>query len=240
MATTGNCASAERLSSSEKQSASDGSHCLETAYRSPLEGYPRGALSLADSLQSIQSLGSEGFVEGFFFEVRGDIDTEWVFPDGSYVRAHQHASGARRGEERAIGISRGGATTKIHMAADAHGNPIDFEITGGEVHDAKAADTIIEKIGTAEHLIADKGYDSEAIRETARQAGMNPVIPRRSNSEKPNPKFDAYLYKLRHLVENLFARLKHFRSIATRFEKLARNFRAIIYLACSLIWIKLL
>jgi len=240
MAKIGNSASTKRLSSSQEQSASNGSYHLETAYGSPLAGHTRRILSLANSLQSIQSLGSQGIVGKIFFKLRGEVDTEWVFPDGSYVRAHQHASGARRGEDRAIGKSRGGATTKIHMAADAHGNPIDFEITGGEVHDATAADKIIEKIGTAEHLIADKGYDSEAIRETARQAGMNPVIPRRSNSEKPNPEFDAYLYKLRHLVENLFARLKHFRSIATRFEKLARNFKAIIYLACSLIWIKLL
>ncbi len=178
-------------------------------------------------------------MEGIFFELRGEIDTEWIFADGSYVRAHQHASGARLGEERAIGRSRGGATTKIHMAADAHGNPIDFEITGGEVHDAKVADKVIEKIGVADHFIADKGYDSEEIREQARESGMNPVIPRKSNSTKPNPEFDAFLYKLRHLVENLFARLKHFRSIATRFEKLARNFKAIVYLACSLIWIKL-
>jgi transposase len=125
------------------------------------------------------------------------------------------------------------------MAADAHGNPIDFEITGGEVHDAKMADKIIGKIGMAENFIADKGYDSDAIRDTARQAGMIPVIPRRCNNDKPNTEFDAYLYKLRHLIENLFARLKHFRSFATRFEKLARNFKAIVYLACSLIWIKL-
>ena len=176
---------------------------------------------------------------GIFFELRGEVDTEWVFADGSYIRAHQHASGARRGEERAIGRSCGGPTTKLHMAADAHGNPIDFEITGGEVHDATEADTIIEKIGTAEHFIADKGYDSDLIRETARRAGMSPVIPRRGNSTKPNPEFDAFLYKLRHLVENLFARLKHFRSIAMRFEKLARNFKSIVYLACSLVWAKL-
>ncbi|MBI2707578.1 MAG: IS5 family transposase [Proteobacteria bacterium] len=181
----------------------------------------------------------KGLWEGFFFELRGEIDTEWVFADGSYVRAHQHASGARRGEERAIGRSRGGLTTKIHLAADAHGNPIDFEITGGEVHDAKAADKIIDKIEAAEHFIADKGYDSEEIREQVRQAGMNPVIPRRCNSKKPNPEFDSYLYKLRHLVENLFARLKHFRSIATRFEKLARNFKSMLFLACSFIYLKL-
>jgi transposase len=174
-----------------------------------------------------------------FFELRSEIDTEWVFVDGSYIRAHQHASGARRGEERAIGKSRGGATTKIHIAADAHGNPIDFEVTGGEVHDAKVADKIIEKIGAAGHFIADKGYDSDTIRDQARKAGMNPVIPRKSNSKKPNLEFDSYLYKLRHLVENLFARLKHFRSIATRFEKLARNFKAMLFLACSFIWLKL-
>ena len=174
-----------------------------------------------------------------FFKLRGEVDTEWVFADGSYVRAHQHASGARHGEERAIGRSVGGATTKIHIAADSYGNPIDFEITGGEVHDAKAADKIIAKVGTAEHLIADRGYDSDAIRECARRAGMKPIIPRKSNSKKPNPEFDAYLYKLRHLVENLFARLKHFRSIATRFEKLARNFKSMLFIACTFIWLKL-
>jgi transposase len=175
---------------------------------------------------------------GFFFELRGEADQEWVFIDGSYVRAHQHASGARRGEERAIGKSCGGATTKLHMAADAHGNPLDFEITGGEVHDSQVAQIMIDKIGTAEHLIADKGYDSQEIRERAKEAGMNPVIPRKSNSKKSNLEFDSYLYKLRHLVENLFARLKQFRSIATRFEKLARNFKSMLFIACSLIVIK--
>jgi transposase len=125
------------------------------------------------------------------------------------------------------------------MAADAHGNPIDFEITGGQVHDAKSADKMIKKIGVAEKLIADKGYDSDAIRECARKKGMTPVIPRKCNSKKPNLDFDLHLYRLRHLVENVFARLKHFRNIATRFEKLARNFKAFVYLACSWIWLKL-
>lgn len=174
----------------------------------------------------------------FFFELRGKTDTEWVFADGSYVRAHQHASGARRGEERAIGKSCGGATTKIHMVADAYGNPYDFEITGGEVHDSKAAPAIINKIEEAEHFIADKGYDSQEIRDTVKDRGMNPVIPRKSNSQKANPEFDVHLYKLRHLVENLFARLKHFRGIATRFEKLARNFKSMLYFACLFILIK--
>lgn len=174
-----------------------------------------------------------------FFELRGEIDKEWVFVDGSYVRAHQHASGARHGCERSIGLSRGGPTTKFHFAADAHGNPIDFEVTGGEVHDSKVADTLIKKVGTADYFIADKAYDSESIRESAKKEGMVPVIPRRSNSKLPNPEFDKHLYKLRHLVENLFARLKHFRSISSRFEKIARNFKSMLYITCSLIWINL-
>ena len=174
-----------------------------------------------------------------FFVLRGEVDQEWVFFDGSYIRAHQHASGARHGEERAIGRSRGGNTTKIHIAADAHGNPIDFEITGGEVNDCKVASKLIEKVDNPEVIVADKGYDSEAIRDEIRLHGSQPIIPRKSNSTKPNPEFDSYLYKLRHLVENLFARLKHFRSIATRFEKLARNYKAMVYLGCSFIWLKL-
>jgi len=178
-------------------------------------------------------------VGGIFFELRGKIDAEWIFADGSYVRAHQHASGARRGEERAIGKSRGGSTTKLHMLADAHGHPVDFEITGGDVHDVKAADALLGKVaGQAEHFIADKGYDSEPLRERIRMAGATPVIPRKSNSKRANPEFDPYLYRLRHLVENLFARLKHFRSIATRFEKLARNFKAMLFLACTFIALK--
>lgn len=184
-------------------------------------------------------MGKKRLVGRFFFELRGEIDPEWVFADGSYVRAHQHASGARCGEERAIGRSCGGLTTKIHMCADAHGNPIDFEITGGQVHDSKLAPQLIELVDEAENFIADKGYDSDEIRDKAIEFGMKPIIPRRTNSIKLNTTFDSYLYKMRHLVENLFARLKHFRSIATRFEKLARNFKAMVYIACTFIWLKL-
>jgi len=90
-------------------------------------------------------------------------------------------------------------------------------------------------IAQADYFSADKGYDSEAIRDKARKHGMTPVIPKRKNAKQPNPDFDGYLYKLRHLVENIFARLKHFRSIATRYEKLARNFKSMRYLACTIV-----
>lgn len=185
-------------------------------------------------------MGSKRPLGRFFFKLRGEVDKEWVYIDGSYVRAHQHASGARIGQERAIGRTSGGLTTKIHMSTDAHENPIYFEITGGEIHDVRIAPVLIEKITKGGHnLIADKGYDSHEIRNLIHSKGAIPIIPRRQNSCQANPEFDSYLYKSRHLIENFFARLKHFRSIATRFEKLARNFKAIIWLACSLIWLKL-
>ncbi len=148
---------------------------------------------------------------GFFFGLRKEVDTEWVFTDGSYIRCHQHASGSRRGEDRAIGQSRGGATTKIHLSCDADGYPLHFKITGGDVHDSQVAGELIDMIGQADYFIADKGYDSESIRDKARSHNMILVTPKRKNAKQPNPEFDSYLYKLRHLVENMFARLKHFK-----------------------------
>lgn len=100
---------------------------------------------------------------------------------------------------------------------------------------SQVAPELIELVGGADYLIADKGYDSETIRNKANKHGMKPVIPKRKNAKQPSPDFDSYLYKLRHLVENMFARLKQFRSIATRYEKLARNFESMIYLACIII-----
>ncbi|WP_228127354.1 IS5 family transposase [Acinetobacter lwoffii] len=181
---------------------------------------------------------SKGLWNKFFLDLRGVLDQEWVFIDGSYIRVHQHASGARHGFERAIGQSRGGRTTKIHLATDANGLPIDFKITGGGVHDSQVVKQLIDTVGEATYLIADKGYDAEHIRIYAQNKDMIPIIPMRSNSKRSNKEFDKYLYKLRHLVENVFARLKHFRAIVTRFDKLARNYQSMIYIAYMFIWCK--
>ena len=116
------------------------------------------------------------------------------------------------------------------MAVDAHGLPIDFEITGGEVHDCNVAPVFIEKLPTAGHTIADKGYDREDVSDTVRKKSSIPVIPRKNNSKIGNIDRDWCLYKYRHLVENLFARIKHFRAIATRFDKLKRNDASILCL----------
>lgn len=123
------------------------------------------------------------------------------------------------------------------MAVDAFGLPIEFMLTGGEVHDAKAAPALIEKLSNAGYTIADKGYDSEEIRNQIRDRRSIPIIPRKKNSKTGNADIDWGLYKCRHLVENIFARLKHFRAIATRYDKLKRNYASMLAMACCYIWL---
>ncbi len=85
-------------------------------------------------------------------------------------------------------------------------------------------------------LLQIKGYDHEALRDLIKQQKFIPVIPRKSNSKIGNDDMDWGLYKLRHLVENIFARLKHFRAIATRYDKLKRNYASMLALACGFLW----
>ena len=164
-------------------------------------------------------------------------DLEWEFIDGSIVKAHQHSSGAAYGAETAIGKSVAGNTTKMHMAVDSYGLPIHFIVSGGEVHDCKAAPQLVSELPLSEYLIADRGYDSKDLRDQIREKGAIPMIPRKRNSTVGNADMDWCLYKYRHLVENVFARLKHFRAIATRYDKLKRNFEGGLALACAFLWL---
>ena len=166
-----------------------------------------------------------------------DPDLEWEFIDGSIVKAHQHSTGAASVDNEAIGKSVAGNTTKIHMAVDSFGLPIEFILTGGEVHDCKAAPEFVASLPQSAYKIFDKGYDSEGLREQICTQGSKPVIPRKSNSTIGNDDMDWSLYKLRHLVENVFARLKHFRAIATRYDKLKRNYESMLALACGFLWL---
>lgn len=166
-----------------------------------------------------------------------DPDFEWVFIDGTYAKAHQHSSGAASDQPEAIGKSRAGNTSKIHLAVDAHGLPVAFDITGGEINDCTAAPELIAQLPSAEVILADKGYDSERLRQQIEVQGARPVIPRKRNSIKGNADLDRELYRYRHLVENAFARLKHYRAVAFRFDKLKRNYESVIAMACAFLWL---
>ncbi len=134
-----------------------------------------------------------------------------------------------------------GRATKIHLAIDAHGNPITFILSDGTTHDVKVAPDLIDKIDLSETdvLCADKGYDSDALQVHIKQAGCFNNISHKQNTKSTNNHTDWHLYKSRHFVENAFATLKQFRAVATRFDKLKQSYDNTVALACSYLWLKL-
>ena len=108
-----------------------------------------------------------------------------------------------------------------------------FRLTPGQTHDITQAAPLLEGL-TAEHVIADKGYDGDQVLRTIHDQGSQAVIPPKSNRKVPRP-YDRQLYRERNHIERLFARLKQCRRIATRYDKTARNFLAFLQLAASMI-----
>ena len=113
--------------------------------------------------------------------------------------------------------------------------PLRVIITEGTVADCTQASTLIENIA-GEHLLADRGYDTDAIVAQAQEQGMKAVIPPKRN-RKIQREYDEYLYKLRHLVENAFLQLKRWRGIATRYAKKASSFLALVQIRCIILWL---
>src|SRR6476619_600498 len=147
-----------------------------------------------------------------------------------------HDSGRKRGEQKqAVGRSRGGRNTKIHALADARGRLIAILLTGGEAHDCPVAKRLIRRTKPPTRMLGDKAYDSAELREQLDERGTKPIIPNRSNRTQPFS-FSKRLYKLRWRIETAFNRLKDFRRIATRYDKLARNYLASVCLAAALVW----
>lgn len=180
----------------------------------------------------------KGILHRLFNELSRNPDLEWLFIDGSIVRSHQHSTGSPTEHDESIGKSRGGNSTKIHLAVDSHGLPVHFELSVGQRNDIAVAEELVEKAPTAQYVIADKGYDSEKFREYVSEAkGSIPVIPRRKDNTRGNKDMDWCLYKYRHLVENAFGRIKHFRAIATRYDKLERNYSAMVALSFVMMWL---
>ena len=138
--------------------------------------------------------------------------------------------------DECVGPSRGGRTTKIHCAVDALGNPLHVHLTPGNVHDIVEASRLIDAIGHSKALLADKGYDSDAVVALAHQRGMKPVISQRPGRLAPLI-VDKHLYKARHLVENFFQKIKRSRRVSSRFEKSASNFLTFVLVASILLWL---
>ncbi|MCQ4205515.1 IS5 family transposase [Streptomyces coelicoflavus] len=197
-------------------------------------------------------------------DATGDID--WLVQiDSTIVRAHQHAAatgrkGGTTGDEpddHALGRSRGGLTTKIHLACDGRGRPLAILLTPGQRHDSICARPLLERIHVPrtgvgrprcrpDQVIADKAYSSRGFRAYLRKRGIAHTIPEKTDQQRHRhnrgrhggrpPAFDRHLYRRRNVVERCFNRLKGFRGIATRYEKTATSYEAAVNLASFLLW----
>jgi transposase len=157
------------------------------------------------------------------------------------ARQHQRQGpslgvGRKRGAAaQAIGRSRGGPTTKIHAVVDGQGRPLAFVLTAGQRGDGPVAPELLANLPSAELCIADAAYDSDALRQQLLARGTRPVIPNNPTRKRRHP-FDAQAYKQRNPIERAFCRLKDWRRIATRYDKLALNFAAAVTIAILITW----
>ena len=133
-----------------------------------------------------------------------------------------------------IWVVQKGLNTKLHLAVDSHGMPVRAIITEGTTADCSQAMELIQDI-PAEHLLADRAYDSNIILEQASIQGMKVVIPPKKN-RKQQREYDKYLYKMRHLIENAFLQLKRWRAIATRYAINSTSFLAAVQIRCIALW----
>ena len=128
------------------------------------------------------------------------------------------------------------SSTKISAGVDALGNPVRFILTGGQVHDLLQAEDLISGI-SFEHLLADKGYDANWLRTRVAEVGAEAVIPSTRSRSQAIP-YDKHIYRERNLVERFFNKIKHFRRIATRYDKTAVSFAAMLFLVGAMIWLR--
>jgi transposase len=178
----------------------------------------------------------------------GALDWTIHFVDSTVVRAHQHAAGARGGQEgEALGRSRGGFSTKLHVRADRRGKPLVLLVTAGQRHDQTQFVPLMQagavrRVGRGRprrrpgRVVGDKGYSSRAIRRYLRRHGIRGTIPHKANESRRGP-FSRVLYRERNRVERLINRLKQRRRVATRYEKRAVNYLAMVTIAALLLWL---
>ena len=189
--------------------------------------------------QAFRRMCKRGVFVRMFLSLAKELDLKVVMVDGSFVKVHQHAVGARRGElspeesrkAQAIGKTKGGLNTLLLALADKNGKLASLSLLPGNTFEAHHLAELFEGLATAEieELLGDKAYDINAVREMGEEMGIEITVPSKSNRKEPIP-YDEYRYKGRHLIENLFGDIKHFRGIATRYHKLAETFCAGLHL----------
>jgi transposase len=182
----------------------------------------------------------------------GRLDWRTHYVDGTVVRAHQHAAGAVGGQHHeALGRSRGGFSTKVHLRAEGGGKPMALVLSGGERHEAAYLGALLAggSVRRASRgrprrrpmqLVGDRGYSYPTVRRTLAQRGIRAVIPRRRDQRPGDGRhrpFDRETYRSRNRVERLVNRMKAYRRVATRYEKRAAHYLAMLTLTAVVLWL---
>ena len=177
---------------------------------------------------------SQGLFERLLKLINSETDNTTLLEiDSTFCKVHQNACSALK--EQAIGVSRGGKNTKIHVLINERMQLLRVILTGGQIHDSEPALELFEGIElTGKKILADKAYSSEQIRSYLQGHGAVVCIPDKVNFRIKHD-FDSELYKQRNIVERFFQRIKNYRHVATRYDKLAVCFENFILLAASII-----
>jgi transposase len=155
----------------------------------------------------------------------------WHFVDSTHVKVHADGSNPAGGQAlQAMGRTKGGLNTKILALVNARSQAVAIALSGGNQADISLAEELTECLSEGSTLIADKGYDSSTLRQTAATKGIKTCIPARSNRTTTVP-FAPRIYRRRHRVENFFEKIKRYRPVATRYDKLAETFLGFVCLA---------
>jgi transposase len=158
----------------------------------------------------------------------------WFFVDSTHIKVHADGSNPAGGQApQAMGRTKGGLNTKVHAVVNARSQAIVVAVSSGNEADISLAEELTECLPKDSTLIGDKAYDSSTLRQTATDKGVKTCIPARSNRTTTVP-FSVKLYRRRHRVENFFQRIKRYRRVATRYDKLAETFLGFICLSILL------
>lgn len=141
----------------------------------------------------------------------------------------------KRGEQ-SLGRSRGGLTTKIHITVDGLGNPLRFRLSAGQRHDITQAESLIDGFHFV-RVIVDRGYAAQDFVDWLVEQGIDAVIPPHQLAKQAR-EYDTWLYRERHLVECFINKIKHFRRIFSRFEKLDSSYLGFLHFVGTLIWLR--
>ena len=203
-----------------------------------VEGRAQGLRSAQDALQPLHPLEPARCLRPHLRRAcrrRAQAGADHDRRDASEGAPHGGEPAQKGAVPRRIGRTKGGLNSKLHTVCDDTGRPIIMLLSEGQMSDHKGASLVLAALPPAKTLIADRGYDSAAFRQALVAKGIEPCIPSSRSRKIPYP-YDKTLYRQRHKVENLFAKLKDWRRIATRYDRCAHTFFSAICIAAAFIF----